>query len=76
MVRTLTNAIDTGRAVIVNNCTPELQEKLNFWGFEVVRTPMTEFIKAGGSAKCLSLRLTEKPFARRPAHKSGFVRRR
>ncbi|MCB2155148.1 TIGR00300 family protein [bacterium] len=69
------NAIDTGNAVILNNCTQELQQKLNEWGFEVVRTPMTEFIKAGGSCKCLSLRLTEEPFKRHPAHKTDLVRR-
>jgi N-dimethylarginine dimethylaminohydrolase len=28
-------------------------------GFEVVQTPLSEFMKAGGSAKCLTLRLDE-----------------
>jgi N-dimethylarginine dimethylaminohydrolase len=28
-------------------------------GFEVIQTPLSEFMKAGGSAKCLTLRLDE-----------------
>ncbi|MEQ8822267.1 MAG: TIGR00300 family protein [Sumerlaeia bacterium] len=54
------NAIDTGNGIVLNDCTPELQERLESWGFEVVKSPLTQFIMAGGSAKCLSLRVTEK----------------
>ncbi|MFM6307734.1 MAG: bifunctional arginine dihydrolase/ornithine cyclodeaminase, partial [Dolichospermum sp.] len=28
-------------------------------GFQVIETPLTEFLKAGGAAKCLTLRVTE-----------------
>lgn len=60
------NAVDTGRSVVLNNCTPELQERLESWGFRVERVDLSEFILAGGSAKCLSLRLDE-PVAERAA---------
>jgi N-dimethylarginine dimethylaminohydrolase len=29
------------------------------WGFDVLQTPLSEFMKAGGAAKCLTLRLDE-----------------
>lgn len=53
------NAVNIGNQVILNYATRELLQWLMSRGFEVVRTPMSEFIKAGGSAKCLSLRLDE-----------------
>lgn len=61
------NAIDTGSAILMNNCTGELESRLRQWGFEVIRTSMSEFILAGGACKCLSLRLDEEPLNRRPA---------
>ncbi len=53
------NAIAVGRRVIVNRATAGLVEALGRRGFEVLQTPLTEFMKAGGSAKCLTLRLDE-----------------
>jgi N-dimethylarginine dimethylaminohydrolase len=43
----------------VNRATPALAKTLARKGFEVVQTPLSEFMKAGGSAKCLTLRLNE-----------------
>lgn len=53
------NAVDTGKTVILNDATPELEKRLSDWGFDVVRTPLNQFLLAGGAAKCLSLRLNE-----------------
>jgi N-dimethylarginine dimethylaminohydrolase len=53
------NAVNVGRRVILNYATPELAAWLASRNFEVIQTPMSEFIKAGGAAKCLSLRLDE-----------------
>ncbi len=53
------NAVNIGRKVILNYATPELAGSLATRGFEVIQTRMSEFIKAGGSTKCLSLRLDE-----------------
>src|SRR5207249_6160434 len=48
-----------GRRVILNQASPELQARLREAGFDVIETPLAEFMKAGGGAKCLTLRLTE-----------------
>ncbi|AGY57476.1 TIGR00300 family protein [Gloeobacter kilaueensis] len=53
------NAVNVGRTVIVNQVTAGLAARLDSCGFAVRQTPLTEFLKAGGAAKCLTLRLTE-----------------
>lgn len=53
------NAVNVNRTVIMNKATDELKQRLSALGFEVVETPLTEFLKAGGAAKCLTLRVTE-----------------
>jgi N-dimethylarginine dimethylaminohydrolase len=58
------NAIGIGRRVILNRASPRLQQALAAHGFTVQQTPLSEFMKAGGSAKCLSMKLDE---ARIPA---------
>lgn len=69
------NCVDTGRVLILNNCSVDLERQLNAWGFEVARTPLGEFMLAGGAAKCLCLRLDE-PAPKEKAHAAdGFARR-
>ena len=51
------NAVVVGRHVITNTGCPRLQATLQAHGFTPLSTPLTEFVKAGGSAKCLTLRL-------------------
>jgi N-dimethylarginine dimethylaminohydrolase len=51
------NAINIGRFVILNKMSQTSKQWLAERGFSVVETPATEFMKAGGSTKCLSLRL-------------------
>jgi N-dimethylarginine dimethylaminohydrolase len=51
------NAVVVGRTVIVNERAPRLARSLEGAGYAVRPLPLTEFIKAGGSAKCLTLRL-------------------
>ncbi|MEM8604610.1 MAG: TIGR00300 family protein, partial [Cyanobacteria bacterium P01_H01_bin.121] len=53
------NAVNLERDVILNRASPELKQKLNQVGFQVIETPLTEFLKAGGASKCLTLRITE-----------------
>ncbi|MGG6293853.1 TIGR00300 family protein [Leptolyngbya sp. AN02str] len=53
------NAVNINHTIVMNKATDELKERLNTLGFEVVETPLTEFLKAGGAAKCLTLRTTE-----------------
>jgi N-dimethylarginine dimethylaminohydrolase len=51
------NAIVVGRHVVLNTGCPDLEADLRRLGFTPHSTPLDEFIKAGGSAKCLTLRL-------------------
>lgn len=53
------NAVNLGRRVILNRASTGLREVLEERGFEVVEVRLSEFMKAGGSAKCLTLRLDE-----------------
>lgn len=53
------NAVAAGRTIVVNRATTAFVDALGRRGFEVVQTPLSEFMKAGGSAKCLTLRLDE-----------------
>ena len=53
------NAVNIDDTVVVNRATPAFVRALGAKGFEVVQTPLSEFMKAGGSAKCLTLRLDE-----------------
>jgi N-dimethylarginine dimethylaminohydrolase len=46
-----------GRKVFTNEGCPDLHEALRAAGFSPTATPLGEFVKAGGSAKCLTLRL-------------------
>lgn len=51
------NAVVIGRTVITNTGCDGLHTALSQKGFTPVGTPLDEFVKAGGSAKCLTLRL-------------------
>ncbi|HEY9872236.1 MAG TPA: TIGR00300 family protein [Candidatus Obscuribacterales bacterium] len=53
------NAVNVDNVVVMNNASDSLKKRLTDVGFEVVETPLTEFLKAGGAAKCLTLRVTE-----------------
>ena len=53
------NAVNLGSTVILNYASAELANKLNSLCFEVITTALSEFMRAGGAAKCLSLRLNE-----------------
>lgn len=72
------NAVVVGRTVITNTGCAELHRQLRARGFEPRETPLDEFVKAGGSAKCLTLRLDGEeaaawkhaPVASQPVHES------
>jgi N-dimethylarginine dimethylaminohydrolase len=51
------NAVVLGRNVVLNTGCPRLEADLRARGYLVHCTELDEFIKAGGSAKCLTLRL-------------------
>jgi N-dimethylarginine dimethylaminohydrolase len=51
------NAVVVGKHVITNTGSPRLHRDLASHGYTPHETPLSEFVKAGGSAKCLTLRL-------------------
>jgi N-dimethylarginine dimethylaminohydrolase len=51
------NAVVAGRTVVTNAGCPRLHAALAEHGFIPRETQLDEFVKAGGSAKCLTLRL-------------------
>ena len=53
------NAVNIDHIVIMNQASASLKQRLADVGFQVLETPLTEFLKAGGAAKCLTLRITE-----------------
>jgi N-dimethylarginine dimethylaminohydrolase len=53
------NAVNAGSMIIMNSCGSALRQRLQSIGFALVETELTEFLKAGGAAKCLTLRLNE-----------------
>ena len=54
------NAIVVGNNVVMNDGCPAVRSRLEELGYSVFETPLSEFIKAGGSAKCLVLKIPDK----------------
>ena len=53
------NAVDLEGHIFMNGASTELQDRLRLLGFTPVIVPLSEFLKAGGAAKCLTLKLIE-----------------
>jgi N-dimethylarginine dimethylaminohydrolase len=53
------NAVNIGNKIVVNRISDELATALGALGYEVIQVELAEFLKAGGAAKCLALRLSE-----------------
>jgi N-dimethylarginine dimethylaminohydrolase len=53
------NAVNVGQHIFAHRFSASLRDRLGDLGFTLHETPLTEFLKSGGSAKCLTLRLTE-----------------
>ena len=53
------NAVNVGDTVIVNKASDHLKSQLAEKGFRTREVPLSEFLKAGGSAKCLTLKVVE-----------------
>jgi N-dimethylarginine dimethylaminohydrolase len=52
------NAINVGRTIILNRISRELNARLELLGFNVKQVVLSEFLKAGGAAKCLVMKLS------------------
>jgi N-dimethylarginine dimethylaminohydrolase len=53
------NAVNIGRRIVLNDISEALRDRLHSLGFHVVQITLSEFLKAGGAAKCLVLRVSE-----------------
>jgi N-dimethylarginine dimethylaminohydrolase len=53
------NAVNIGKTVLLNQISAELSAELSSFGYHVIQVELSEFLKAGGAAKCLVLRLSE-----------------
>ncbi|MEG3833469.1 bifunctional arginine dihydrolase/ornithine cyclodeaminase [Microcoleus sp. Z1_C3] len=53
------NAVNIDKVVVMNKVSEALKSRITQAGFQVIETPMSEFLKAGGACKCLTLRVTE-----------------
>ncbi|MDP9052131.1 MAG: arginine deiminase-related protein [Acidobacteriota bacterium] len=62
------NAINVGKAVVLNHISMELQHALRARGFEVIQLALDEFLKAGGAAKCLVMKLPPAQTLNTPAY--------
>ena len=51
------NSVIVGKNIVMPHCPPRVGRILNKWGYEVCESPVTEFLKAGGGARCLTLAL-------------------
>ena len=68
------NAVNIGKTLLLHSASESLKSRLSALGFQVFETPLTEFIKSGGSAKCLTLRLNELPLQGARAHSEVVTR--
>ena len=51
------NAVSVGRTIVLSSCSETLRARLKERGYTVVKTPLAAFLRSGGSACCLTLRL-------------------
>ena len=65
------NVVNLGEELVLNHITRELDHTLRDRGFRTTQLPLDEFLKAGGAAKCLVMKLTPElppvPASRQPA---------
>jgi ornithine--oxo-acid transaminase len=52
------NAVNLGRTIVLNRISAGLESELRSRGFDVIQIELDEFLKAGGAAKCLVMKLT------------------
>ena len=51
------NSVVVGRTVLMPSCPPRVGRQLEAWGFTPVEVNVSEFLKAGGGCRCLTLAL-------------------
>ncbi|HEX7097578.1 MAG TPA: arginine deiminase-related protein [Acidimicrobiales bacterium] len=51
------NSVVVGTTIVMPACPARVRRQLAAWGFDVVVSPVDEFLKAGGGCRCLTLAL-------------------
>jgi N-dimethylarginine dimethylaminohydrolase len=62
-VRFAANAVCLDRAIVLSSCTDDLRRRLEESDYRVIATPLDSFLRSGGSAFCLTLRLDRRSAA-------------
>ncbi|MCD9028619.1 nitrate reductase [Luteimonas sp. BDR2-5] len=68
------NAVDLGDLLVLHRASDGLRRRLGDAGHAVHEVPLDEFLKAGGSAKCLTLRLDEPAMSSLPERPAAHPR--
>lgn len=53
------NAVQVDQNMVLSECSTRVEDRLAKLGLKVRRTPLSEFMKSGGQAKCLTLRIDQ-----------------
>ena len=56
-MRCAANAVCLHRTIVLSSCSAALRRKLQERGYVIIETPLHAFLRSGGSACCLTLRL-------------------
>ena len=51
------NSVVIGTNIVMPSCSPRVGRQLEAWGFDVAVADVSEFLKAGGGVRCLTLSL-------------------
>src|SRR5437763_16063482 len=51
------NSVVVGKVIVMPSCPPRVGRILERWGYDVCVSPVSEFLKAGGAVRCLTLPL-------------------
>lgn len=65
--RLAANAVSIGDNVVLSGCSEHLRSKIEARGYRVFATPLGSFLRGGGAAFCLTLRLDGRSSAMREA---------
>ncbi len=68
------NTVALGRSVVLSSCSVALRRTLEDRGYKVAKTPLHAFLRSGGSACCLTLRLDHRTAATKVADAPWPVR--
>jgi ornithine--oxo-acid transaminase len=65
------NAVNLGKTIVLNCISAELEAELRERGFTVIQVLLDEFLKAGGAAKCLVMKLSAEVHMKTPWEEVG-----